>query len=227
MSVGRVQYRPPKLLNWASVDKGVDLIPAEPLAFEQLRDTYHVLVGDCQHIGQLVLESDTPVHRRIYVHAVSAFLEGMADQMRFMVRRAIEFFHQEIDRIETSHYNGFWKHVEIMAKLDFESDEILWLFEKGQAKGKKRFRTAVACYAKLHLEKFDFKCQPELNKFKSIRDAIAHPRSAADLEISNVQWQDVLACVTAVRSDMERLFSICNAKVQLVESRSSSRLEQS
>lgn len=166
-------------------------------ATDRLKQTYAVLVGDCQEAERLLRTTDTPCLRRAFVRVLSAFVEGMAHQLRCVVREAIEEFPAA------------------QSKCGFTDEEIAWLFEKAKVKTsirKRRFRTAVVCYAKLYMEPFELNGEAKVDRLAKVRDRITHPRSAADLEISDDDRIDAWAAAEAIIDDMGRLFSICNAK---------------
>ncbi len=161
-------------------------------ATARLKQTYAVLVADCQEVEKLLHTTDTPCLRRMFVRTLSAFVEGMAHQMRCIVRDALEEFPQAKDKC------GF-------TDLEFE-----WL--NGNKQVKKRLPTAMNCYAKLYLEPSGLSCQSKLDRLAKIRDRITHPESAAGLEVSDQEWTDAWAAAESLIEDMGGLFRTCNAK---------------
>lgn len=179
-----------------------------PNAADRLKETYAVLVEDCQEAEHQLRESDSPFHRRMFVRVLSSFVEGMGHQMRCVVREGLEY----IKLLDMCHL--------AKDKWGFEEWEVAWLYEKKPISNKsvpkkhrgKIFRIAMVCYAKLYMENCEWTCLDKLDRVAKIRDRITHPRSAAKLEVSDDDRNEALAAAESLIEDMAKLFSVCNSK---------------
>ena len=182
-------------------------------AVNQLKDVYRILSGDLDEIVAYGKANPSAFAHRTLIRTHFALIEGLAFQMRQVTLASLE-----------------GRGLLIPPEVALLKEERYYLNKKGEPESNDNFQKAlpnllfsIRCYVKNHGAAFTPDLESPgweaMKQLVQIRNQITHPKSTADLHLTDRQLQYVVDGAAWWKSTMLAMFTACDEADQYWKSK--------